>query len=98
MKVAIVALFAVALMSVAPAPSAWAASSKAAGVQHHAARAHHGGVSGVAFRHQTLAKGRSKTGYPSAFGYAPAAPSVSDQDFIRSRQFGGGGGGGGGGM
>jgi hypothetical protein len=98
MKAAIVALFAAALMSVAPAVSARAASSKAPDVQHHASRTHHRGVSGVAFQRQTLAKRRSKAGYPGVFGYAPAAPNVSDQDFTRSRQFGGGGGGGGGSM
>jgi hypothetical protein len=89
-KTAIVALSAAALLAFAPPALARVASSKTPGVQHHVAKRHHAGAHDVR-RHVMQARG---AGYPGAFGYAPAAPSVSDQDFIRSRQFGGGGGGG----
>lgn len=95
MKTAIIALSAAALMSAAPAVAAQDVPSMTSGVQHHVAKRHQAGVAHHARRQVMQARG---AGYPGAFGYAPAAPSVSDQDFIRSRQFGGGGGGGGGSM
>jgi hypothetical protein len=94
-KIAIIALFAAALMSMAPAVCARAGSSKTPDAKHHVAKRPHAGVAHDARRQVLRARG---AGYPGAFGYAPAAPNVSDQDFIRSRQFGGGGGGGGGSM
>jgi opacity protein-like surface antigen len=94
MKTAIIALSVAALMSAAAAVAAQDASSRPPGAQHHVAKKHRVGVTHDARRHAMQAKGFR---YPGAFGYAPAAPSVSDQDFVRSRQFGGGGGGGGGG-
>jgi hypothetical protein len=91
-KTAIIALSAAALVSAAPAVAVQDVSGKSPGAQHHVAKKRHVGVAQDARRHMIQAKG---LGYPRAFGYAPAAPDVSDQDFVRSRQFGGGGGGGG---
>jgi hypothetical protein len=94
-KTVIVALSA-ALMSVAPAAFARAGSSKTPALQHHVAKQRHPGVAGVSLGPERQAKGSNKGPYrrhPDAFGYAPGAPSVSDRDFIQSRQFGGGGGG-----
>jgi hypothetical protein len=93
MKTAIVAVSAAAFVSLVSAVPAETLSSNTPAMRHHVAKQHHAGVSAQARRRHTLAGARSKTGYPDAFGYA--TPGVSDQDFIRSRQFGGGGGGGG---
>ncbi|HTO59938.1 MAG TPA: hypothetical protein VMM15_01660 [Bradyrhizobium sp.] len=91
-KTAIIALSAAALVSLASAAPAATWSRDTPAMRHHVAKTHHAGVSAQARQRHTLAGARSKTGYPNAFGYA--APGISDQDFIRSRQFGGGGGGG----
>ncbi|MBV8920167.1 hypothetical protein [Bradyrhizobium sp.] len=90
MKTAIIALSAAALVSLAPAAPAKTLSSNAPAMRHHEAKKHHAGISAQARQRHTRAGARSRTGYPDAFGYA--TPGVSDQDFIRSRQFGGGGG------
>ena len=94
-KTAIIALSAAALVSLASAAPAEALSSNPPATRHHVAKKHHAGVSAQVRQRHALAGARSRTGYPGAFGYA--TPGVSDQDFIRSREFGGGGGGGGGG-
>ena len=91
MKTAIVALSAAALVSLAPAAPAATWSGDTPAMRHHVAKTHHAGVSARARQHRTLAGARSRTGHPDAFGYS--TPGVSDQDFIRSREFGGGGGG-----
>jgi hypothetical protein len=93
-KTAIIAFAAAALVSAAPAVAVQDVSSRSP-AQHHAAKKRHMGVAHDARRHIMQARG---LGYPRAFGYAPVPPGVSDQDFVRSRQFGGGGGGGGGSM
>jgi hypothetical protein len=89
-KTAIIALFATALVSLGSAAPAETLSSNTPAMRHHVAKKHHAAVSAQARQRHTLAGARSRTGYPGAFGYA--TPGVSDQDFIRSRQFGGGGG------
>jgi hypothetical protein len=91
MKTAIIALSAAALVYVAPAAAARGGSSAAGDGQHHVAKKHHAGAAHGARRHVTQTR---SPGYPGAYGYAPPAPGVSEQDFVRSRQFGGGGGGG----
>jgi hypothetical protein len=91
MKMAIIAFSAAALVSIAPAMAARGGSSTTADGQHHVVKKHHAGVAHDARRRVTQIR---RPGYPDANGYAPAAPGVSDQDFVRSRQFGGGGGGG----
>jgi hypothetical protein len=91
-RTAIIALFAAALVFAAPAVAAKGGSSKTPDVQHHVAKTHHAGGAHDTRRHAMQTRG---SGYPGVFGYAPGAPAVSDQDFVRSRQFGGGGGGGG---
>jgi len=94
MKTTMIAVSAAALVCAAPAVAGRDGSSTAPATQHQVAKKHHAGVTHHARRHGVQASG---PGYPGAYGYAPAAPGVSDQDFVRSRQFGGGGGGGGGG-
>jgi hypothetical protein len=91
-KPAIVALSAAALVSLVSAAPAETLSRNTPAMRHRVAKEHHAGVSAQAHQRHTRAGTRSKQGYPDAFSYA--TPGVSDQDFIRSRQFGGGGGGG----
>jgi hypothetical protein len=90
MKLAVIALSAVAVMAFAPAVFAHGASSKTPGheMKKHGNKAgHHASSYAPGYRMQTY---RSKTGYPGAFGYAPTR-DITDI----STQAGGGGGGGG---
>jgi len=93
MKTTIIALCAAALIAAAPAVLAQHAPSKAPALQHKVAKKHRPGVSGYLPLREVRTKG-SKSGYPKAFGYAPAEPV--DSVIESSRQAGGGGGGGGG--
>jgi hypothetical protein len=91
MKTTIIALSAAALIAAAPGVLAQNVSSKTPDQRHHASKQHPRFVSVYAPRHAMHAQGL-KTGYPSAFGYAPSEPK--DYFLESSRQAGGGGGGG----
>jgi hypothetical protein len=92
MKTTIIALSAAALIAAAPGVLAQNVSSKTPDQRHHASKQHPRFVSVYAPRHAMHAQGL-KTGYPSAFGYAP-----SEHYFPESSRHAGGGSGGGSGM
>ena len=80
MKTAIVTFSAAIL--IATAPAVLARTSKAPHQHHQVSKKHPPNISGYGV----------KTGYPGAWGYAPAAPK--DYTYDNSRNAGGGGGGG----
>jgi hypothetical protein len=89
MKLAVIALFAAAVIASTPTVLAQGASSKTPGhAQKHGKKAGHH-ASSYAPGHRMHAN-RSKTGYPGASGYAPSEP----RDMTDITTHGGGGGGG----
>jgi hypothetical protein len=95
MKTMIVALSAAALIAAAPAVVAQGAPSKIPSAQHKISKQRHPNPSGYAVRREMEATAW-RTGYPRAFGYAPAEPGGSHRDMTDISPFAGGGAGGGG--
>lgn len=92
MNTTIIALSAAALIAAAPAVFARNVSSKAPHKHHQVSKQHPRGISGYYATWHPMHANGLKTGYPGAFGYAPAEPK--DYMLEGSRQAGGGGGGG----